>query len=289
MSDQACRLPDGRNLAFRVAGGAADPVVMFMPGFMASRLTGRPASGARIVTADRPGIGRSDPRRHRTLLDWADDVAALADHLEVDRFAVLGHSARAPYAAAVAHRLPDRVCSLGIACGFAPLNRPGATTGVHPQMARGLDGLQKAPWMSRLATAGLPRQYRKDPAAAFHKQFGRLLGPSDTAAIAAPAECQGLLDAAVESARQGSKALSVEMRLALCDPWGFEPNELRVPTQLWYGADDPMTPPQMGEYLASAIPDAELTGYPDEGHMTAFTHWTEIVGTLLALSPKTRH
>src|SRR5204862_12764 len=123
--------------------------VLFNPGFMACRLTGPPGEGVnvRVVTPDRPGIGGSDPSPGRRVLDWADDVAALADRLELDRFAVLGHSGGGPFAAACAHRLPDRVSALGIACGFAPMDRPGAYEGVNPRMARALPGLRRTPWM----------------------------------------------------------------------------------------------------------------------------------------------
>lgn len=35
--------------------------------------------GVRLIVADRPGFGLSDPRPGRTLLDWPDDLIALAD------------------------------------------------------------------------------------------------------------------------------------------------------------------------------------------------------------------
>ena len=35
------------------------------------------------MTIDRPGHGLSDFQPERTLLDWPEDVAALADHLEI--------------------------------------------------------------------------------------------------------------------------------------------------------------------------------------------------------------
>ena len=64
-------LPQGRTLTFRDEGDAGRPAVLFQPGFMACRLTGRPADGARIITTDRPGIGGSggDPKR-TVLLVW---------------------------------------------------------------------------------------------------------------------------------------------------------------------------------------------------------------------------
>ena len=57
----------------------------------------------------RPGGTGSAPLAGRTTADWADDVAALADHLGVERFAVMGLSSGGPYAVACASLLGDRV------------------------------------------------------------------------------------------------------------------------------------------------------------------------------------
>lgn len=278
--DANLTLVDGRTLAFRDDGDHDAPAVVFNPGFMACRLTGRPAAGVRLVSVDRPGIGLSDPKPSRTVLEWADDVARLADHLGLDRFAVLGHSGGSPYAAACALRLGERLSALGIACGFAPFDRPGATEGMHRRMAKAVPGLRRAPWMARLVLSSVPRQYRRDPAKAFEKQFGRDLPECDRRALDDPSARALLLDAAVESTRQGAPPLATDLQLLFSRPWGFAPSAITTPTLLWYGADDTLTPPQMGRYLESQIPGARLTVYPGEGHMAAFTHWEEITAAL---------
>ena len=281
-TDLQVTLRDGRRLAYRDLGDRDAPPVVFNPGFMACRVTGRPAAGVRVLSVDRPGIGLSDPAPRRSLLDWPDDVADLADRLGIERFAVLGHSAGGPYAAACAFRLPDRVTALGMACGFTPLDRAGATAGMNPRMAKAIPMLRRAPWMTRLATMSLPRQYRRDPDRAFHNQFGRDLPDSDVRALSDAATRQALLDAAVESTRQGSRPLAVEMRILFTSEWGFTPSEIRVPAHLWYGGDDTLTPLQMGQWFAEQIAGSSLTAYPGEGHMAAFTHWQEIVTSLVA-------
>ena len=50
---------------------------------------------------------------------------------------------------------------------------------------------------------------------------------------------------------------------------------------LWYGEEDTLTPLQMGRYLESRIDGAQLTVFPGEGHMAAFTHWDEVVAALI--------
>jgi pimeloyl-ACP methyl ester carboxylesterase len=172
------------------------------------------------------------------------------------------------------------VRALGIACGFAPMNRDGATVGMNRRMAKAVPMLRRMPWMARLAASSLPKQYAKDPEQAFEKQFGRDLPECDRRALRDDDARRALLDAAVEATRQGAKPLAVEMQLTFSRPWDVDLTAISAPTHLWYGADDTLTPPQMGEYLASQIPRASLAVFDGEGHMAAFDHWPEIVTAL---------
>lgn len=104
--DYQLRLPDGRSLAFAQWGERAGQVVMFCHGGQVSRLMAPAWVSAaqtleiRVISADRPGIGRSDFYEPRSILDWPGDVAELMSHLGVERFSVVGVSAGAPYALA---------------------------------------------------------------------------------------------------------------------------------------------------------------------------------------------
>ena len=69
-----------------------------------------------MLALDRPGIGLSDPKPGRRVLDWADDAAEVAARLEITRFGVLGWSAGGPHALACAFRMPDRVMVVGLVC-----------------------------------------------------------------------------------------------------------------------------------------------------------------------------
>ncbi|WP_420028720.1 alpha/beta fold hydrolase [Halorussus caseinilyticus] len=95
-------LPDGRTLAYDEYGpGDGTPVFCFHGNPGSRRLwalfeDAAERLGARVVAPDRPGFGRSDFRPGRELLDWPADVSALADHLGVESFAVVGFSAGVP-------------------------------------------------------------------------------------------------------------------------------------------------------------------------------------------------
>jgi len=107
-------LADGRELAYEVWGDPAGRPVFFQHGTGDSRLARHPddtltaSLGVRLVTADRPGVGRSTPLPGRTLLDWVPDASAVVDALGIDTFAVAGWSGGGPHALAIAHELPAR-------------------------------------------------------------------------------------------------------------------------------------------------------------------------------------
>jgi pimeloyl-ACP methyl ester carboxylesterase len=86
--------------------------------------------GARIITADRPGFGFSDPRPGRTLTDWARDVAELADALGIRRFFLAGVSGGGPYVLACAHALPDRVLRATVLGGAGPTDARRVLKGI---------------------------------------------------------------------------------------------------------------------------------------------------------------
>jgi pimeloyl-ACP methyl ester carboxylesterase len=96
-ADEMMTLTDGRTLAYCEWGAPTGHPVVLMHGAPGSRLLcpdeeATAAAGVRLLTADRPGYWGSDPRPDPTLLGWADDVQALADRLDLERFAVVGFS-----------------------------------------------------------------------------------------------------------------------------------------------------------------------------------------------------
>ena len=155
MADHIVRLPDGRRLGVASHGDPDGRPIFLNHGTPASRLghefTDAPAraKGIRVLCPDRPGIGRSDPVRGRTLAGWADDVVALADVLGIDRFAVLGYSCGGPFALAVAAGAPDRVTVAGLMAGVGPIDRPGARQGLSKSDLQLLDLAQRRPWAAR--------------------------------------------------------------------------------------------------------------------------------------------
>ncbi len=112
-ADNVLQLRDGRVLGYAEYGNPNGKPVFFFHGLPGSRRQRHPDNSiareldARIVTIDRPGYGLSDFQPDRRLLDWPDDVAQLADALNIDQFAAIGLSGGGPYLLSCAYMMPD--------------------------------------------------------------------------------------------------------------------------------------------------------------------------------------
>jgi hypothetical protein len=88
-------LPDGRKLGYAQYGRLTGHAILYVHGIPGSRLEAARFHdlgldlGIRIIAADRPGIGLSEPQTDRTLLGHAKDLEALVRHLGVDEYSVL--------------------------------------------------------------------------------------------------------------------------------------------------------------------------------------------------------
>jgi pimeloyl-ACP methyl ester carboxylesterase len=117
------RLDDGRRLGFVEYGEPSGPALLYFHGHPGSRLEARfladaaGRAGLRLISLDRPGLGLSDYQPRRRLRDWSDDVAQIIDRLGLQRVAIIGYSAGAPYALDCAYRLTGRVTACAVVSG----------------------------------------------------------------------------------------------------------------------------------------------------------------------------
>jgi pimeloyl-ACP methyl ester carboxylesterase len=84
-----------------------------------------------------------------------------------------------------------------------------------------------------------------------------VLGRADLAAV--------MREAVIEQTRNGIWGWADDA-LALVSPWGFDPAAIAVPTLVWYGTQDVLTPPLHGEWIARTVPGAEVR-LNDLGHL----------------------
>jgi pimeloyl-ACP methyl ester carboxylesterase len=244
-------------LAYDDVGDLRGIPVLYFHGGGDSRLSRHPddsiasSIGVRLVAVERCGL--VDPKR--TLASFARDVGALADDLDLPRFAVLGWSAGGPHALAVAAGLPARVTHVSVVAGMPP------PSGLRAMPRDVRAAIRLARISPRLALRPLERW------------GGRPVPPTGSRA------CDEAYAAGrVESFRKGAQWLAIELAI-LGRPWGFDLADVRAPVTLWYGEHDGVCPPSIGERYERELPNATLR-VVDDGHQLLFSRWEEILKEL---------
>ncbi len=285
------QLRDGRELGYAEWGAPAEATTSEAPVFdlhggpgcrlsVSGDLATIAACGRRWITIDRLGLGLSWPRPGRTVANFPDDLAQVADHLGIDRFHVVGWSMGGPYAAAVAAALPDRTIS-------ATLLAPAPVYATSPD---GAERMGKAfawilarddPWqMCSLYTAlGLEARRNPDLAVRLFAGSGDGLSPTENALLGEPAIARELIDVLVEATRQGAAGLVEDMRVVLA-PWGVALDEIKVPISLWQGDEDSFVANDSPAEWASAVPGLTVRRIDGAGHFFPFERTAELLASL---------
>jgi pimeloyl-ACP methyl ester carboxylesterase len=266
------QLPDGRCLGYAEFGAARGLPVFYFHGFPGSRLEARlveqeaVAYGIRLIAVDRPGYGLSDVKRHRTLLDWADDTIRLADFLGIKRFSAVGVSGGGPFAAACAFKIPRRLDMVAIVCGLGPVVHRCGTKSAAGLTLNALRLAGKFPLLARMPFAAAALMYREHPAFML-ALISRWFAPCDRRALQIPQLHQLLCDSLREAFRRSLLGPVRDLVLYGRD-WGFALHDIRVPTRLWHGERDVVVPPAMAHMLADEIPTCDARFYPEDGHFS---------------------
>jgi len=283
---QTVRLANGRLLGYAEYGATTGPVLFFFHGLPGSRLdapqlwSNAPVE-ARVVAPDRPGFGASTFQPGRRLLDWADDVAELADIIGADRFLVAGFSGGGPHALAVAHALPHRVIAAAIIGGAGPIDAADSLTGMNSANRLIFTLARRAPVALRVPIALHAYQMKRDPDKVLVRAASDKHLPEADREAMADAHLRGLMTTAgAEAFRQGSCGTVHEAHIC-AQPWGFDLAAIRTPVHIWHGEKDTNVPAAMAHTIAARIPASLLTLYRDEGHLIVPKHWNDILAWLL--------
>lgn len=271
-TDKTIRLPDGRQLGYAEYGDPDGMPLLYFHGTPGSRLEPSRVDplardlGVRVVAPERPGYGLSDFQPKPTLLDWAHDVEVLADSLHLERFATMGISGGGPSVAATAYKLRDRVTKAAFVSALGPLTLPDAATGIGPTNRLLYLRLARiGPWAVNLVIRSMARGTNKPER--LRKQFMSRLPTVDAEALQNDEFWNLLLDDMREAFRNGTRGATWDIVLA-GRPWGFQLEEIQVPTYLWHGELDANAPVALARAMARAIPNCQATFVPGEGHLS---------------------
>jgi len=269
------RTGDGRVLSVEEWGDPRGRPVFLLHGTPGSKSGPRPKSmrlhglRVRLISYNRPGYGNSDRLRGRRVAHAADDVAAVADALGIDRFAVAGRSGGGSHALACAARMPERVVRVASLAGLAPRDAEGldwyadmdpANVAAFTVAERGIEALE--PLIAPRAEA-----IRADPAA--HLPFAVEDLPAADRKIVSNDAIRAMLVSNFAEALECSAAGWIDDVLSFVSAWTFDPSRIRVPALIWHGVRDSLVPLRHARWLARRIETATLRVHDDAGHFGA--------------------
>jgi pimeloyl-ACP methyl ester carboxylesterase len=267
------RLPDGRIQAYQLYGAIDGRPLYYFHGFPGSRLQAALhheqalAANVCLVAAERPGFGWSDYQAGRSILDWADDVAFMADTLSHRRFGVVGVSCGGPYALACAHQFAERLDYVGLLAGMGPMDIPELRTAQLPAL-KVMFGLARL--HSRLASPLLALDrlmFLHTPERALKALAGLLAEPDRQLLTDDPLAAQDFATFLAEAYRQGIRGACLEAGL-IAAPRPYALEDIQAPVHLYQSGLDRHVPEAMGRYLQARLPRASLRLYPQEGHLS---------------------
>ncbi len=264
-------LSSGLRLAWAEYGAPDGEPVFFCHGWPGSR---RQASrldaaakefGFRLLSLDRPGVAQSERPSQRTLRDWPTLLEEVAELLGIGSFRIVGISGGGPYALISAWAFPDRVVAAATVCGAPPIAEMRDRTQLAPAYRKLIGWHGTRPGAVRWLFRAMRPFVRVPVPRALRPYILNILGDADAEALADPA----IFDICYDTFREawsGSADGVFDDAQIYVQPWGFTPEEIKVPVHLWHGRDDHNFHWQLAEALAARIPGARLSIVENEGH-----------------------
>ena len=288
--NQTISLPDGRQLGYLIVGKGKP--VFYFHGTASSRLEVlllkeiTRKKRLRLIGVDRPGAGLSTFAPKKRLRDFNADINHLADHLGVDRFAVLGWSGGGPYALTYLAFFPERVTQAVIAASPAlPFDVATAHNNALARFA------MKFPSLGMLALKRLQAQVlnaNADVEAFLQSRNGKNMFKSwskEDAKFFEDKTWATLMYASMaEAFRQGDdgvKAVFQEHQLFM-KTWPKE--VLKIPpgkVDVWQGTEDKTCRVDNAYRIAEAVPGVHLEIFQGKGHCVMFGNLEKLGETLV--------
>lgn len=233
-----------------------------------------------VITTERPGYGRSSRLPARGFAETADDLAAVLDHVGLDRVHILSVSGGGPHVLAFAARHPERVAAATVVLGLPFVNDDEADRMIELNrvshcLAR--DGKEQA---LRDLYAPIAVELAFDPVKALEPMMVEV-PPSDHAVMADPDWRRGFAVGIREAFAQGIDGW-VDENLVFGGDWSdIDLSAIRTSLTWWHRRDDHNYPWSAAERMVGRLSTASLRDLGDAGHLVAFIHEGEILDNLL--------
>jgi pimeloyl-ACP methyl ester carboxylesterase len=271
-------LPAGRCLAWSEWGPLLGRPVLFCTGAGMSGSLGFAEAalsdlGARLISIDRPGLGRSDDDPGGTLATWADDVAELVRQRELHDVVAVGFSQGAPFALQLASA--ELVRAVAIVAGQDDFSHPPTFKKMDPQVIGMIDGLREN-------LEAFKQNIKMANPDWLWSMVMSMSSKQDQLAFGKEAFASAYRHSLDEGFSQGSEGYARDV-VNTWSPWPFCLEDLHVPVDLWYGRMDtsPVHSPDFGETLAARIPHSRLFIDNAEGTAMLWTRGEKVLRELL--------
>lgn len=262
-ASQFLALPSGARVHFRDEGRRDGMPLVLIHGSNASLHTWEPWVGLlgdtyRVITLDLPGHGLTGrvPDDDYSMDAYVATVAAVADHLGIERFVLGGNSmgGGVTWQFALAH--PERVSVMLLvdAVGLWSWREQGPPRGEGSPIAFRLLGQD---WFRGIARNLDPKPLIKQGLeASFYDP--KLV---DDAMI------ERYYDLAMRDGSRAATLIRFGSLRASADAPEPDLGQLDQPTLILWGQHDNLIPPEVGQKFAEVLPNARLIVYPDAGHI----------------------
>ena len=263
----------GTKLAFHEYGDPGGQPLFFYHGtgsHIHGMLLHKPAQhyGLRLIAPDRPGVAQSDFRPGWTILEYARNVADIADALGIGSFGAIGISGGGPTLMASAYAIPERLnCVVDLACAMPLYQDPGmvkhlgamdrlyAELGTHLPLS-----LFEIPF----SLLGFMQKVMKSPKS-FAKMFAASLCQADQELFENPDLQYLFMRDFQELFRHGAEGPAYDAQTVYKD-WGFHLADIEIHIEVFQGTADIFIPRQFSEYLGRTAKDVRINFIEDQGH-----------------------
>ena len=279
---------NGVDICTEEFGDVAAPTVLLVMGAGASMLRWPEdfcqqiaAGGRHVIRYDNRDTGRSTTyppgSPEYTVEDLADDAVGVLDAFGIDRAHVVGASMGGMIAQQVALRHPDRVITItpmistpdpsAIMASLAGEAAADALPGPTDAVVAAISGRAQLDWSDDAAVV--------DDAVALFRVLTGSKYPFDEV------EQREIAEAELKRTSSFASSMNHAIAVGATPAWRPRLSEIRVPTLVVHGTEDPILPYPHGQALAAAIPGAQLLTLEGVGHELPRGVWDTVIPAVL--------
>lgn len=226
------------------------------------------AARLRVIRFDQRGTGLSDwmegweRENAYSLSDLADDALALLDHLGIDKAHALGLSLGGMVAEELSLQHPDRIASLTLISTSPDVTDPSLPTIKTSYLIK--TAVQMLPFLRYRIVGGEENLVRERVA-----KFA-LSAPNPPLEEVRDIAQHVVYDLRCRRGFHASAILQHQAAASVSRPRSALLADLRIPTLVIHGEQDPILPIEHGRRLAELIPAAEPLFLPELGHVVIY-------------------